>query len=116
MHPISGQFFRPLGWAVAWVASATTTLHAQPVSKPVTPTTAPLRQVTQATAQVSNPSIPVPAVAYRSAFATFPRGVESGQVDWKATNQAVGQFKRGHMDLLQWEQGRATVPPEGAKP
>lgn len=31
-------------------------------------------------------------------------------VDWRSANDAVGQFKRGHIDLFKWE--RANLPPE----
>ena len=33
---------------------------------------------------------------------------------WRQANEAVGQFKRGHADVLKWEQGRDT--PEAAAP
>jgi hypothetical protein len=33
---------------------------------------------------------------------------------WRQANEAVGQFKRGHADVLKWEQGRAT--PEAQAP
>jgi hypothetical protein len=71
------------------------------------------------TLQASLASTPVPSAQYRSVFADLPRGVEDTQLDWKAANAAVGQFKRGHMDLLKWEreqarQKAATQP--GAQP
>ena len=71
------------------------------------------------TLQASQASTPVPAAAYRSVFADLPRGVETTALDWKAANAAVGQFKRGHADLLKWEQeqARRSVPPtRGATP
>lgn len=64
------------------------------------------------TLQVSQPATLVPTVPYRSVFADLPRGVEEGAGDWKAANGAVGQFKRGHIDLLQWEKARAAKPKE----
>jgi hypothetical protein len=33
---------------------------------------------------------------------------------WRQANEAVGQFKRGHADVVKWEQGRAT--PEASAP
>jgi hypothetical protein len=67
------------------------------------------------TLQASQPNTPVPAVAYRSVFADLPQGVEDTVVDWKAANAAVGQFKRGHADLLKWERDQARQPkPAGA--
>ena len=71
------------------------------------------------TLQASQASTPVPAVAYRSVFADLPQGVENTALDWKAANAAVGQFKRGHADLLKWEQEQARTPApptQGAQP
>jgi hypothetical protein len=71
-----------------------------------------------ATLQASQPGSPVPPVAYRSAFTDQPQGLEQPPVDWKAANAAVGQFKRGHADLLKWEQDQArkNAAPAGARP
>ena len=63
------------------------------------------RQTTRAASQANTP---VPPVVYRSVFADLPQGVESTTLDWKAANANVGQFKRGHADLLKWEQEQAT--------
>ena len=41
---------------------------------------------------------------------TPPPGAET---DWRRANDAVGQLKRGHADVLKWEQ--ANVPPEAAQ-
>lgn len=71
------------------------------------------------TLQASRASTPVPAVAYRSVFADLPQGLEDTVLDWKAANAAVGQFPRGHADLLKWEQAQArkSAPPaQGAQP
>ena len=57
---------------------------------------------------VANPAVPVPAVSYQSAFANTPTGVETRSVDWRAANAEVGQFSRGHVDILKWEQGQAS--------
>ena len=64
------------------------------------------------TLQASDAASPVPALPYRSVFADLPKGVEEGSGDWKAANKAVGQFPRGHIDLLQWEKARAAKPKE----
>ena len=75
--------------------------------------------------EVTNPSAFVPAVLYRSVFVDTPKGVETGELDWKKANADVGQFKRGHVDVLKWEEeqarGRAAPAPsvphhQGAKP
>ena len=89
-----------LGSALVLVA------HAQ--AQPAAPTlTEPAR-----TLQASDAASPVPALPYRSVFADLAKGVEEGSGDWKAANKAVGQFPRGHIDLLQWEKARAAKPKE----
>lgn len=65
---------------------------------------------------VANPHVPVPAVAYQSVFANTPTGVETQSVDWKAANAEVGQFSRGHVDILKWEQGHASRSAEQPVP
>ena len=64
----------------------------------------------QPTAQAASPDTPVPPALYRSAFADMPTGVEQTSVDWKTSNATVGQFKRGHADLLKWEQAQEKAP------
>ena len=62
------------------------------------------------TGQLVNPAAPVPAVLYRSVFADTPTGVETEQADWKKANAEVGQFTRGHIDVLKWEAAHAEAP------
>jgi hypothetical protein len=62
------------------------------------------------TEQAANPATPVPAALYRPVFSGFPAGVEQTGIDWKKANADVGQFKRGHADLLKWEQSQGTQP------
>lgn len=66
-----------------------------------------------ASADPADPTAAVPRVAYRSVFADTPTGVEAEQTDWKKANADVGQFRRGHVDLLKWEEehGRNPSPP-----
>ena len=75
--------------------------------------------------EITNPTAFVPAVMYRSVFVDTPKGVETGELDWRRANAEVGQFKRGHVDVLKWEEeqakGRAAPTPpvphhQGAKP
>lgn len=73
---------------------------------------------------VTDPAAAVPPVVYQSVFAGSPTGVEMESADWKKANAEVGQFKRGHVDILKWEetqQAKAPLPPkpmagDGAKP
>lgn len=73
---------------------------------------------TEPTLLASTPATPVPSVDYRSPFQDIPKGIETNVVDWKTSNTTVGQFKRGHIDLLKWEaeQSRATPSTAGGKP
>jgi hypothetical protein len=47
---------------------------------------------------------PVPVVEYRSVFKDSPTGVEKDKVDWRSANDAVGRYKRGHIDILKEEE------------
>lgn len=62
-------------------------------------------------AAASDPNTPVPAVVYQSVFADSPKGVETQTVDWKKANADVGQFRRGHVDILKWEEANPPVVP-----
>lgn len=75
-------------------------------------TLAPALRDAAHTLQASDARSPVPALPYRSVFADLPRDVEEGAKDWKAANRAVGQFPRGHIDLLQWEKARSAPTKE----
>lgn len=55
----------------------------------------------------ADPAALVPEFAYRSALAETPAGVETARDDWRRANAEVGQFQRGHADILQWETRQA---------
>lgn len=59
----------------------------------------------------ADPGAPVPAVRYRSALEHSPRGVVQDSEDWRAANARVGQFARGHSDILKAEQAQGTDQP-----
>ena len=65
----------------------------------------PLSATAQST--VTDPGAKVPPVVYQSVFNQSPVGVETKSVDWIKANAEVGQFKRGHVDILKWEESRA---------
>lgn len=67
-----------------------------------------------AQSQVTDPASPVPTVLYRSVFTDTPKGVETDTLEWKAANSEVGQFARGHIDILKWEAAQAKS--EASKP
>lgn len=83
------------------LAVATAAFFAPPSSAQVT-STQPAAS-SPGPGQLVNPAAAVPAVLYRSVFADTPVGVEAEQADWKKANAEVGQFKRGHVDVLKWE-------------
>jgi hypothetical protein len=62
------------------------------------------------TERATNAQSAVPAQLYRSVFADLPKGVENVQDDWAKANAEVGQFRRGHIDLLKWEDEQARQP------
>jgi len=60
----------------------------------------------------ADPSQPTSAVAYRSVFVDTPQGAETDSLDWKTANRQVGQFPRGHIDILKWEAAQAKAKAE----
>ena len=59
-----------------------------------------------AQAVVTDPAAAVPPVVYQSVFNESPTGVETKSVDWKKANAEVALFKRGHVDILKWEESQ----------
>ena len=59
-----------------------------------------------ATPLPSDPGASAPPIRYHSVFQSPGKGVEMGTVDWKKANDEVGQFPRGHVDVLKWEAGQ----------
>jgi hypothetical protein len=80
--------------------------HAQHVAYP--------RANPQPALQAASPQARVPLANYQSALQGLPQGVESQSTDWRSANDTVGQFKRGHMDLLKLENAPPAEP--GAQP
>ena len=76
--------------------------------------TAAMAQSAPAVPDVTNPAAFVPAVLYRSVFVDTPKGVEMDELDWKKANADVGQFLRGHVDVLKWEEEQAKRRPAPA--
>lgn len=73
------------------------------------------------TTAAADPVAPVPALHYQSALVYSPRGVTQGTDDWAAANARVGQFARGHADILKAEQAQGQpakpdAPAPGAQP
>ena len=64
--------------------------------------------------QAASPQAQVPFANYQSVLRGLPQGVESQSTDWRSANDAVGQFKRGHIDLLKLENSPPAQP--GSQP
>lgn len=77
-----------------------------------------LAQAVAPGAEAADPTAFVPPAAYRSVFADTPTGVESAAVPWRKANDDVGQFQRGHMDVIKWEAKNPglSAPPVEAAP
>jgi hypothetical protein len=67
-------------------------------------------------AQASDPNAAVPSLVYNSVFEGTSRGVVTDQADWKKANEAVGQFGRGHVDVLKWEEQAQSGAPQREAP
>lgn len=70
----------------------------------------------QSAASSSDPNAPVPALIYRSVFPGASQGLASDSVNWREANDQVGQFKRGHFDVLKWEEQAAPVKDGATQP
>lgn len=64
-----------------------------------------------ASGTVADPAAPVPPLHYRSALQAGPQGVIQERDDWKAANARVGQYPRGHHDILKAEEAQASAAP-----
>lgn len=67
--------------------------------------------IAMAKSSVADPGAVVPPVVYQSVFVDGPKGVETTSTDWKKANAQVGQFKRGHMDILKWDDAHNPANP-----
>lgn len=72
------------------------------------------------TEQAASPGTLVPSTPYQSVFVNRAQGVEPASDDWKKSNTTAGQFKKGHADLLKWEEAQAPriepAAPAASKP
>ena len=60
-----------------------------------------------APARVADPAAAVPAVQYRPLLDAAEKGVVQGADAWPAANARVGQYTRGHSDILKAEEAPA---------
>lgn len=67
--------------------------------------------VQQEAATAATPELPVPAVSYRPLEPAGASALVQELEDWKAANAAVGQYPRGHRDIIKWERAQQAVQP-----
>ena len=60
-----------------------------------------------AAAGADDPAAPVPPPSYHSVLPAAPAGVAEQDLPWRAANEAVARFPRGHADIVKWENGQA---------
>ena len=60
-----------------------------------------------AAADAADPATAVPQVLHRSVLPAAPAGVAEQDLPWRAANEAVARFPRGHADIVKWENGQA---------
>jgi hypothetical protein len=70
-----------------------------------------LAQPASAGLAVADPAHPTPALVYRSAFDAPALQTDPAPGNWAALNARVGQFKRGHLDILRQEELASTAHP-----
>jgi hypothetical protein len=98
-----------LAGLAGWITLASATAFAQTFPAP-SPSPLPSAPAAVPAANVTDASAFVPPVLYRSVFADTPTGIETDTLDWKKANADVGQFKRGHIDILKWEANQGAKP------
>jgi hypothetical protein len=94
IHAYLGLISLPLALTLAMATCLGAQAHAQTSAAPPT---APA-------ADPADPLVSVPPVGYESVFVNTPRGVEMATQPWRAANDEVGKFRRGHLDILKWEE------------
>ena len=74
--------------------------------------------VPQQAALAAAPDAPVPAVPYQAMPAAGASALVRELDDWKAVNATVGQYPRGHHDIVKWERAQTSAPrqPQAAPP
>lgn len=65
---------------------------------------APAAATGAAMADAADPQAKVPVLPYHSVFEGVTKGLIGDTTDWRESNDQVGQFKRGHVDVLKWEE------------
>lgn len=75
------------------------------------PLLAGAQSVPQQAAAAVSPGVPVPPVPYAPMAPVGASALVSEREDWKAANATVGQYPRGHLDVIKWEKAQEAAPP-----
>lgn len=75
------------------------------------PLLAGAQSVPQQAAAAVDPRAVVPPVAYQPMASAGASGLVSDREDWKAANATVGQYPRGHLDVIKWERAQDAARP-----
>lgn len=75
-------------------------------------------QDVQQAAAAANPDAPAAALSYQALPALGASALVRELDDWRQANATVGQFPRGHADIVKWERTRpeAAEPPRSPEP
>ena len=74
------------------------------------PALGPSQPLPQQAAAAATADVPVPAVAYQPLEPAGASLLVQQMQDWKAANATVGQYPRGHMDIIKWEKAQSPTP------
>ena len=64
---------------------------------------------TETVADAANPAAPAAPMPYRSMADQAPVVPDGAVVDWRAAHAAVGEFPRGHADIVAWEAAQSAA-------
>lgn len=74
------------------------------------PVLGPSQTLPQQAAAAATADVPVPAIAYQPLEPVGASALVQELQDWKAANAAVGQYPRGHRDIVKWEKAQLPAP------
>jgi hypothetical protein len=75
------------------------------------PLLAGAQHVQQQAAAAVSPSVPVPPVPYAPMAPVGASTLVQALDDWKGANATVGQYPRGHLDVIKWERAQDAARP-----
>lgn len=78
------------------------------------PLVAGAQSVQQQAAVAASPGVPVPPLSYVPLPPVGASALVTTLDDWKTANAAVGQYPRGHLDIIKWEQAQEAARPAPA--